>query len=77
MLVVANRRDPRASWLGGVFLLIAALLVWPVAGGATDPRLMWMARVRPDAFLPLFLWHFVDAFSGDTRSDAARRAHAR
>ena len=74
MLVAANRRDPRASWLGGVLLLIAALLVWPVAGGAGDPRLMWMARVRPDAFLPLFLWHFVDAFSGHPSGAAHTRA---
>ena len=53
-LVAGNRRDPRAAWLGGLLLLIASALapvVNSVAGGYP-----LAAVVRPDAFLPAFIW---------------------
>src|SRR5262249_59963436 len=52
LLLVANRNDARAEWLGGVLLLIAA----PLTGNPTRSSVLaGLGHVRPDTFLPPFL----------------------
>jgi eukaryotic-like serine/threonine-protein kinase len=66
-LVTANREDVRASWLGGVLLLLAVPLT---------SALFYSARVfdqiRPDPFLPAFLLHFAAAFPSPMRGQGLR-----
>lgn len=69
-LVLTNRRDARAAWLGGVLILVgvpfgAALL--DVAAPAT-----WLTYVRPDAFSAALLWSFVGRFPTEVDSRTAR-----
>ena len=73
LLLAGNRRDPRAAWLGGVFLLIAAPLVPGVNLFATStPGLS--GHVRPEALLPAFLWMFVREFPSPLSGRLARVA---
>ena len=60
LLIGANRNDVRASWLGGVLLLIAFQSIGPFLGPAFSP--VDLGAVRPDAFLPAFAWRFVVEF---------------
>ena len=61
LLVVGNRHDPRASWLGGVLVLVAAPLT-PLVN--SFPAQAWTAasHVRPDALAAAFLWNFLAEF---------------
>src|SRR5262245_60380064 len=67
LLVVGNRRDPRAAWLGGLLALMAAPLA-PVVNTLSEPSPFIVAYLRPEALLPAFLWRFLtefpDALSG-------------
>lgn len=62
LLVVANRNDVRAAWLGGVLLMLAVPLTsrflsqTPLAFGTL------LTRLEIGAFLPVFLWKFVSEF---------------
>ncbi len=67
-LVAANRRDVRAAWLGGVFVLTAVPLSTPFLAGDFG----WLVAVRPDAFLPAFLWRFVSEFPSPISGPSAR-----
>lgn len=61
LLLPGSRRDPRAAWLGGVFILIASAITPTVnVVSASSPSLL--ALFRPEALLPAFLWQFVRAF---------------
>lgn len=62
MLVVANRGDVRAAWLGGVLLLLAVPLTGPLLIHNLLPVAVSIDRIRPDAFLPAFLWYFLGGF---------------
>jgi GAF domain-containing protein len=62
ILVAANRRDVRAMWLGGVFVLAATQLSTPLLHARATEGFGWLLYVRPDAFLPALLWRFVSAF---------------
>src|SRR5688572_19768700 len=55
-LVLSNRSDVRAAWLGGVLLLLAVPLT-----SALLSRIP-VDLVRPDIFAPAFLWFFVTEF---------------
>ena len=61
-LVATNRHDARATWLGGLFVLVAVPLGSPFLRNREIDDFGWLLFVRPDAFLPAFLWRFVDAF---------------
>ncbi|HVG53367.1 MAG TPA: serine/threonine-protein kinase [Vicinamibacterales bacterium] len=71
-LVVANRRDARAAWLGGVLILagvpFAALLL------EASSRATWLLNVRPDAFTAALFWSFLARFPTEFESPAARTA---
>ena len=60
LLVVANRSDVRAAWLGGVLLMLAVPLTslsqTQIALGTL------LTRVEIGAFLPAFLWMFASEF---------------
>jgi hypothetical protein len=76
LLVVANRNDVRAAWLGGVLLLLAVPLTTrflsqtPLAFGTL------LARVEIGAFLPVFLWMFAREFPSRLEGRAGRIARA-
>src|SRR5438046_2749654 len=61
-LLLANRDDVRATWLGGVFLLIGAESAGPLLRYSVVPAAQWLNQIRPDAFLPAFLWRFLIEF---------------
>jgi hypothetical protein len=71
-LVLANRRDARAAWLGGVLILAgvpfatALLQVSSPAG--------WLVHCRPEAFSAALLWSFVARFPTEFKSRAAQVA---
>ena len=75
MLVVGNRSDVRASWLGGVLLLLASPLTASLIPAAYAPVGPLIGRVRPEAFLPVFCWRFLmefpSALAGSRRRVAA------
>ena len=68
-LVLGGRRDSRAQWLGGYFLLSAAMF----SARAVESWATWappavaaiaavLAAVRPEAFLAFMLWAFARQF---------------
>jgi hypothetical protein len=62
LLVMGNRQDPRAAWLGGALVLIAAALA-PLVNLFPNPN--WSSAItylRPEAMLPAFLWRFLGEF---------------
>lgn len=62
LLLVGNRQDPRAAWLGGVLVLIASPLA-PLVNSFANPA--WptvVTYLRPEAMLPAFLWMFLAEF---------------
>jgi GAF domain-containing protein len=65
MLVTTNRRDPRAAWLGGIFLLLATPISPPVLG--ESPFTAWMVFLRLESLLPVFMWRFVAEFPSPVR----------
>jgi Protein kinase domain len=60
-LVLAQRRDPRASWLGGLLVLFAAPLA-PLVSALPHPSLTGLTLIHPEAFIPAFLWQFAGVF---------------
>ena len=61
VLVIANRRDVRAAWLGALFVLISAPLS-PIVNERPPVLPLWLTYLRPEAFLPAVLFRFVIAF---------------
>lgn len=61
LLLLGSRRDVRAAWLGGVFVLIASAIT-PSVNVLSVPVPSVLAWFRPEALLPAFLWQFVRTF---------------
>lgn len=61
-LIVGNDRDARAAWLGGVLVLLAVPMTQRLVAQEFAPTYVTIARLRPDVFLPAFLWRFASAF---------------
>jgi GAF domain-containing protein len=61
-LVAANRRDVRAMWLGGVFILASVPLVTPLLSDRPLADFGWLTSIRLDSFLPALLWRFAGEF---------------
>ncbi len=61
-LIVGNKRDARAAWLGGVLLLLAGSLSERLVSQNFAPTYTFIALLRPDTFLSAFLWRFVATF---------------
>lgn len=61
-LLIGNKRDARAAWLGGVLVLLAVPLSERLISQDFAPTYTWIARLRPHTFLPAFLWYFVVTF---------------
>jgi GAF domain-containing protein len=81
LMLVAGRRDRRAIYLGGFFLILATAFAREpgrrfasdVIGPLWAPlRLLLLQNL--DAFLPLFLWLFAAEFPRTARPSASRRA---
>jgi hypothetical protein len=70
-LVIANRGDVRAEWLGGILVLIGTTLT-PVVNSTPAAVSRWITDLRPDAFSPAFLWFFIIEFPSNIRAGAAR-----
>ncbi len=72
-LLVASRRDRRAAWLGGFYLLIAASFGQPglrplfESIGAPAFAKQFARGFIAEAFLPAFLWQFTRVFPTVTR----------
>src|SRR5437899_8926085 len=71
LLVIGNRQDPRAAWLGGILVLIAAPLA-PLVNSFTDSMWAAAAYLRPDALLAAFLWRFLAEFPSPLTTAPAR-----
>jgi GAF domain-containing protein len=71
-LAVANRRDVRAAWLGGLFCLVGSALVIPLSNERTPGLLPWLNHVRPEAFTGAFLWYFLTRFPLDLEPRSRR-----
>lgn len=78
-LLAGGRADRRAVYLGCAFILCASVFTDPLIGrsllwldqrGTAGPA--WLVSLRPDAFLPLFLWLFVERFPKHSGSGQAR-----
>lgn len=65
MLVTTSRRDSRAAWLGGIFLLLAAPISPPVLGESSLTA--WMVSLRLESLSPIFMWRFVSEFPSPVR----------
>jgi hypothetical protein len=74
ILLTANRYDVRATWLGGIFVLVAVPLCTPFFGGRAFSDFGWAAHLRADVFLPAFLWRFVGEFPSPLEGRAGRMA---
>ena len=73
LLIVGNRHDPRAAWLGGVLVLIAAP-VTPIVNSFSNPAWAFANTVRPDALLAALLWRFLAEFPSPLTGTPARIA---
>ncbi len=73
-LAAGNRHDVRATWLGGIFVLVAAPLCTPFLMGRSLGDFGWLIFVRMDAFLPVFLWAFVAEFPSPLVGQSGARA---
>jgi hypothetical protein len=76
VLVAVNKNDVRATWLGGVFLLVAAPLCAPILRDRAGEALAWLLFVRADAFQPAFLWSFAREFPSPLIGRPARLTRA-
>jgi Protein kinase domain len=76
ILVTANRYDVRATWLGGIFMLVAVPLCSTFFAGRAFSDFGWAAHIRADAFLPAFLWRFVSEFPSPLGGRPGRIARA-
>ena len=75
-LLMGNRDDVRAAWLGGVLLLIAVPFTGRILILSTLPVRAWIDPIRPDAFLPAFLWRFLIEFPFELPPRPRRAARA-
>ena len=81
-LAAAGRHDRRAVYLGMFFLLVAVSfsngLVARLEGlpGGADQVYRALLSLHPDAFLPLFLWLFVQHFPRLHRIERGRRVES-
>ena len=71
LLVVGNRHDPRAAWLGGILVLIATPLT-PLVNSFTYSTWAAAASLRPEALQAAFLWRFLAEFPSPLTAAAAR-----
>ena len=71
LLIITNRRDVRAMWLGAVFVLISAPLA-PVVNASPSAVPLWVVYFRPEALLALFFWRFLAEFPSSRQAGSAR-----
>ena len=71
-LVLANRRDTRAAWLGGVLILAGVPFATALLHASSPAR--WLVHCRPDAFSAALLWSFLARFPTEFKSRAAQLA---
>jgi hypothetical protein len=71
-LVLANRRDTRATWLGGVLILAGVPFATALLHASSPAR--WLVHCRPEAFSAALLWSFLARFPTEFKSRAAQVA---
>jgi hypothetical protein len=72
-LIVTNRRDRRAAWLGGVLILTGTPFATPLLLHVSGrPLMSGLFYVRPDAFVGAFLWAFARSFPSELPSGFGR-----
>jgi hypothetical protein len=70
-LVVSNRGDVRAAWLGGLFVLIGAVFA-PTVNAPHSTLPAWITYLRLEAFLAFYLWQFALVFPANITRGPAR-----
>ena len=71
-LMLANRRDARAAWLGGVLVLAGVPFATALLQLSSPAR--WLIHCRPEAFSAALLWSFLARFPTEFKSRAAQMA---
>src|SRR5262245_49290323 len=75
-LLVTNRRDARASWLGGLFAVMSSSVVTALVDARARSLVPALLYTRPEAFTGAFLWYFVACFPSDLEATRARVVRA-
>jgi hypothetical protein len=74
-LLLTNRHDERAAWLGGLFVLIGAPLASQLIQGRVSGTVLFLfSYIRLDPFIGVFLWRFLERFPSELAPVLARRA---
>jgi hypothetical protein len=71
-LVLSQRQDHRAEWLGGLLVMVGCPLVRPLIAGAGAPPLAWLESFHPEVFAPAFAWCFAASFPTPLSGRSAR-----
>src|SRR5262245_3992245 len=70
-LVLSQRQDHRAEWLGGLLAMVGCPLVRPLIAGSAAP-LGWLESFHPEVFIPAFAWCFAGSFPTPLTGRSAR-----
>jgi len=73
-LIAGTERDDRASWLGGLLMLIGTPLATPLLLAMADPIMRWLVDIRPEALMGVFLWRFLAEFPSELGGRPGRLA---
>lgn len=71
-LVLSQRRDRRAEWLGAMLILVGCPLVRPLIAGDGPASLAWLEYLRPEVFTPACGWSFAACFPSPLTGRTAR-----
>src|SRR5262245_22414334 len=71
-LVLSQRQDHRAEWLGGLLAMVGCPLVRPLIAGGGAPPLAWLESFHPEVFTPAFAWCFAASFPTPLAGGSAR-----
>lgn len=71
-LVLSQRRDHRAEWLGALLTMVGCPLVRPLIAGGAGLPFAWLEAFHPEAFTPACAWAFAASFPTDLSGRAAR-----
>lgn len=71
-LVLSQRQDHRAEWLGALLTMIGCPLVRPLIGGDGATPLALLEAFHPEVFTPACAWGFAASFPIDLKDRPAR-----
>ena len=71
-LVLSQRRDHRAEWLGALLTMVGCPLVRPLIAGDGGQPLAWLESFHPEVFTPACAWAFAASFPVNVTGRSAR-----